>query len=291
MCRTTIILLALAAAAFPVAGQQQASTRNRHTATASAGAPRHGHTQPSRSSASARTSPTAPLRGSLSNLERQDRRLKDEELEPIEDNRDLAARIANHLLVSLPVSAALTVNPELPADRRYSRPWTAKYLAALARDHEAAFHRPLEISSAVRTVAYQKRLKRTNSNAAPAEGAVFSPHVMGATVDIAKREMSRAEILWLRRRLRADSAAGRIDVEEEFEQACFHITVYKPAAPAPGAQARVQSPVAGSHSQTAMANAAKGAESKGSGIRDQGSARRATTSRGSANQAHMDLLF
>lgn len=172
-----------------------------------------------------------PLRGSLALLERQDERLEADGLERIEDEADLSARIENHLLVPLPASDALTVNAELPLHHRYCRPWTARFLTDLARAHEAEFHRPLEVSSAVRTVAYQARLMRINGNAAPAVGDIFSPHLMGATVDIAKKEMSRDEIAWMRRRLLALELTGKIDVEEEFEQACFHITVYRSYAP------------------------------------------------------------
>jgi hypothetical protein len=32
---------------------------------------------------------------------------------------------------------------------------------------------------------------------------------------------------WMRKQLAGLEAAGKIDVEEEFKQACFHITVYK----------------------------------------------------------------
>ncbi len=174
----------------------------------------------------------APLRGSLASLERQNARLDAEGLERIEDEADLAARIANKLLVPLPASSALKVNADLPENHRYCRPWTARFLSDLARAHEAAFHRPLEVSSAVRTVEYQKRLMRTNGNAAPAEGDLVSPHETGATIDIAKSGLSRAEVAWMRTRLAALEATGKIDVEEEFQQACFHITVYKSYAPA-----------------------------------------------------------
>jgi len=178
----------------------------------------------------------APLFGTLASLERQNARLDAEGLERIEDERDLAARIADKLLVPVPTSSALTVNQDLPLNHRYCRPWTARFLADLARAHEAQFHRPLEVSSAVRTVQYQRQLMETNGNAAPAEGDVVSPHLTGATVDIAKKGLSRDEIAWMRRRLLALEDAGKIDVEEEFRQACFHITVYKtyaPARPAP----------------------------------------------------------
>jgi hypothetical protein len=169
----------------------------------------------------------APLLGSLESLQRQNDRLDAEGLERIENEADLAARIANKLLVRIPASSALTVNADLDENHRYCRPWTAKFLADLARAHETAFHRSIEVSSAVRTVEYQKRLMETNGNAAPAEGDLVSPHLTGATIDIAKKGLSRAEMAWMRRHLAGLEAAGKIDVEEEFKQACFHITVYK----------------------------------------------------------------
>ena len=84
---------------------------------------------------------------------------------------------------------------------RYCRPWTASFLTDLAHVHAAAFHRPLEVSSAVRTVEYQKRLMETNGNAAAAEGDIASPHLTGATIDIVKHGMSRQEMAWMRSRL------------------------------------------------------------------------------------------
>jgi hypothetical protein len=172
-----------------------------------------------------------PLRGSLESLERQNAKLDAEGLERIEDESDLATRIAEGLLVPVPVSAALAVNSDLTPNHRYCRPWTARFLADLARQHDAVFHTPLEVSSAVRTVEYQRHLMRTNGNAAPAEGDVVSPHLTGATVDIAKSGLSRQEMAWMRQRLLALQSAGKIDVEEEFRQACFHITVYRNYAP------------------------------------------------------------
>lgn len=168
-----------------------------------------------------------PLRGSYSSLERQNVRLEKEGLERIEDQKDLDARIANHLLVPLPASDELAINPKLPANRRYCRSWTAHFLSDLADAHDAAFHEALEVNSAVRTVAYQKRLLRANSNAAPAKGNVVSPHLTGAAVDIAKEKLTQQELAWMRRYLLRLQKAGKIDVEEEFQQACFHVTVYK----------------------------------------------------------------
>jgi len=83
----------------------------------------------------------------------------------------------------------------------------------------------------VLTVEYQKRLMGTNGNAAAAEGDIASPHLTGATIDIAKVGLSRKELAWMRGRLLALEGAGKLDVEEEFEQTCFHITVYKSYLP------------------------------------------------------------
>jgi hypothetical protein len=169
----------------------------------------------------------APLRGSLESLIRQNDKTDADNLERIQDDADLHQRIASGLLVPVPVSSALSINANLPADRRYCRPWTAKFLSDLAHAHEAEFHHSFEVSSAVRTVAFQKQLMRINGNAAPAEGDVASPHLTGATIDIAKSGLSRNELYWMRDRLNALQNEGKIDVEEEFHQACFHITVYK----------------------------------------------------------------
>lgn len=169
----------------------------------------------------------APLRGSLESLIRQNEKTNADNLERIEDDADLRARIASGQLVRVPESTGLAVNPELPEDRRYCRPWTAAFLKDLSSAHEAQFHHPFEVSSAVRTVEYQKRLMRTNGNAAPAEGDVASPHLTGATIDIAKKGLTRNEIYWVRNRLATLQDEGKIDVEEEFRQSCFHITVYK----------------------------------------------------------------
>lgn len=191
-----------------------------------------------------------PLRGSLAILENQNSRLEAEGMERIVDDEDLNNRIAERLLIPVPSSEALIVNPGLPENRRYCRSWTAQFLEDLAEAHSQMFHKPIVISSAVRTIEFQKHLMRTNHNAAPAEGDIVSPHVMGATIDIAKRGLTRKEIAWLRNQLAAQVAAGNIDVEEEFRQACFHITVYKSyaepdAVPAPSVPETVEDSVVG----------------------------------------------
>lgn len=169
----------------------------------------------------------APLKGSLESLTRQNTMAEAEGLERILDEDDLNNRIAQKLLVPVPASPSLQVSDALPVSHRYCRPWTANFVSDLDHAHAQQFHRALFVSSAVRTVEYQKQLMHTNGNAAAAEGDVVSPHLTGATVDIAKQGMDRRELGWMRSWLESLQLAGQIDVEEEFKQSCFHITVYK----------------------------------------------------------------
>ena len=178
-----------------------------------------------------------PLKGSFESLARQNERAEMDGLERILDEDDLASRIEQKLLVPVPASSRLVVNANLSENHRYCRPWTADFLSDLAAAHSSRFHKPIEVSSAVRTVEYQQQLMRVNGNAAAAEGDIVSPHLTGGTVDVVKQGMNRQELGWMRNWLLAQQLAGTIDVEEEFRQPCFHITVYKNYAsppPAPG---------------------------------------------------------
>ena len=145
----------------------------------------------------------------------------------VQNDADLEAMRGRGMLVSLPVSQGLGVDERLPANRRFARPWTASFLNDLARAHYARFHSPLQVNSAVRTVEFQQHLIHVNGNAAPAEGDTASPHLTGQAVDLAKRGMPLAEIAWMRGYLLPLIQDGRIDVEEEFQQSCFHISVYR----------------------------------------------------------------
>lgn len=172
-----------------------------------------------------------PLKGTREILLRQNEVADRDGLDRIQNDEDLRNMRSNGMLVSLPVNRAMQVDDRLPADRRFCRPWTARFLANLARAHYARFHTPLQVNSAVRTVEFQQRLMRINGNAAPAEGDTASPHLTGQAVDLAKRGLSRTEIAWMRGYLLPLVQEGKIDVEEEFQQACFHISVYKKYLP------------------------------------------------------------
>jgi hypothetical protein len=165
--------------------------------------------------------------GSHDSLVRQNVKVNEDGLERIENDEQLHERIASKALVPVPASTELAVNPSLPEDRRYCRPWTATFLADIAKAHADVFHGALLVSSAVRTVQFQKKLRHHNRNAAPAVGEIASPHLTGATIDIAKSPLTSEEKEWMRNYLLPLQNEGKIDVEEEFREACFHITVYR----------------------------------------------------------------
>jgi hypothetical protein len=172
-----------------------------------------------------------PLKGSHDVLVHQNTMADAEGLDRIEDDDKLDDMRAAHLLVDLPVSASLRVNPGLPADRRCARPWAVKFAVDTGRAFAARFRQPLEVTSAVRTVDYQLQLQRVNGNAAAVDGDGASPHLTGQALDFGKRGMSKAQIAWMRAYLLPLMRAGKIDVEEEFKQACFHVSVYRSYAP------------------------------------------------------------
>jgi len=173
-----------------------------------------------------------PLKGSREILLHQNEVADRDGLDRIQNDTDLVELRRKKKLVALPASDILHVDERLPENRRYARPWTAQFLEAMARDHYARFHTALQVNSAVRTVEFQQRLLKTNGNAAPAAGETASPHLTGQAVDVAKNGLTLPEIAWMRGYLLPLIQQGKIDVEEEFQQSCFHISVYKAYAPA-----------------------------------------------------------
>ncbi len=173
----------------------------------------------------------APMRGSHEVLVHQNIIATVEGLGRIQNDAQIQEMLAEKRLVSLPASSMLLVDSRLPVNRRYCRPWTADFLSSLANAHAALFHRPFIVTSAVRTVEFQKHLERINGNAAPAFGDTASPHLTGQAIDIGKKGMTMREIGWMRAYLAPLQDAGKLDVEEEFQQACFHISVYKTYEP------------------------------------------------------------
>jgi hypothetical protein len=172
-----------------------------------------------------------PMRGTREILVHQNLIADEEGLSRIQDEDDLRRMRSDHMLVDFAESSGLHVNSELESDRRCARPWAVRFAEDIGRSYYARFHEPLQLNSAVRTVAYQVRLRRVNGNAAGIDGDVASPHLTGEALDFGKHGMSRSEVAWMRLYLRPLMNDGKLDVEEEFQQACFHISVYRKYAP------------------------------------------------------------
>ncbi|WP_144312274.1 DUF5715 family protein [Terriglobus saanensis] len=169
----------------------------------------------------------APMKGSHEILVHQNVMATQDGLDRIEDDDQLNSMRKAKLLAALPVGFGVQVDERLPANRRYARPWTVRFLSDLGRAHFARFHESIQVNSAVRTVDFQRQLMRVNGNAAPPTGDTASPHLTGQAIDLAKHGMSMTEIAWMRGYLLPLVQQGKIDVEEEFQQACFHISVYR----------------------------------------------------------------
>ena len=168
----------------------------------------------------------SPLKGTHEILIHQNLMADADRLERIQNDSDLNRLRDSGELVKIPFSGSLLANPLLHENRRYCRPWAATFLT----DFSSAFHEKfggfLEVNSAVRTVPDQLKLARHNSNAAATDGNAASPHLTGQAIDITKKNLSLVQIKWIRAYLLNVRNTGTIDVEEEFHQSCFHISVY-----------------------------------------------------------------
>jgi Family of unknown function (DUF5715) len=132
----------------------------------------------------------------------------------------------NGYLVRVPSKTHYYYLHRIPASLHYCRPWTKLFLDRLSREYYAKFKQRLRVTSLVRTVARQKRLARSNGNAADAFGALRSSHLTGATLDISKHNMSPEAQSWMRDVLYSLREAGYLYAIEEFQEPTFHVMVY-----------------------------------------------------------------
>jgi hypothetical protein len=165
------------------------------------------------------------LRGSYESMLRQNEEIDRLQLPRIEDDAQLEDLILKQELVEIQESESLRVAANLDPERRYCRPWTLSFLEDLGEAFYAKFKTPIQVNSAVRTVAVQKKLRRRNRNAAPETGEIASSHLAGLTVDINKRGLTKAQRKWLDAYLLDLRNLNLIDAAEERRQAVYHIMV------------------------------------------------------------------
>lgn len=152
----------------------------------------------------------------------------DKEQLPRLTEADLALFKENGWLIRLP-NDGIRVIVDQYLSEKYQ--WSAKQAHLFLLDSGEKFilsiGKPVIVTSAVRTFESQKHLRKSNRNAASADGPERSSHLTGATIDIAKRGLNKKQLVWVRSYLSSLMKRGLIHVTEEFHQAVFHIMVYK----------------------------------------------------------------
>ncbi len=147
------------------------------------------------------------------------------ELPRIQDDDELEALKASGALQPILAGETLRFDPRLDPSRRFCRPWTRDFVQDVAQAYYNRFHQQIQVNSAVRTVKVQKKLRRHNRNAAPADGDTASSHLAGLTVDLQRRGMSKEQVRWMEHYLFYMKALGLVEPEEERGQWVFHIMV------------------------------------------------------------------
>ena len=165
------------------------------------------------------------FRPSHDSLLRQNQEIDRLDLPRIQDDDQLEALIASHALVPIVESQSLKIERRLDPARRYCRPWTRDFVEDLSEAYYNQFHAQIQLNSAVRTVMVQKKLRRHNRNAAPAEGDTASSHLAGLTVDLQRRGMSKQQVRFVERYLFYLRELGLVEPEEERRHWCFHVMV------------------------------------------------------------------
>jgi hypothetical protein len=165
------------------------------------------------------------FRPSHDSLIRQNQEIDRIELPRIQDDAQLEELKASHALVPIEESETLRIERSLDPSRRYCRPWTRDFVEDLSEAYYREFHDQIQVNSAVRTVKVQKKLRRRNRNAAPAEGETASSHLAGVTVDLQRRGMTKEQIRFVERYLFYLNQIGLVEPEEERRHWCFHVMV------------------------------------------------------------------
>jgi Family of unknown function (DUF5715) len=188
-------------------------------------APRHLRRASARRTHVRRLAWNPVFRPSRDSLLRQNEEIDRLDLPRIQDDAELEQLKSREELVPIVAGRNLRFDPRLDPSRRYCRPWTRDFLDDLSADYYKEFRSQIQVNSAVRTVNVQKKLRRHNRNAAPAEGDLASSHLAGITVDIQRRGMTRQQIKWVEAYMLPLKDQGLIEPEEERHQWVFHVAV------------------------------------------------------------------
>jgi hypothetical protein len=156
---------------------------------------------------------------------RQNAVINELQLPRIANEEELLSLEVRDELVPVSESRALRLVPRLDITRRYCRRWTREFLEDISEAYYHQFGKPLWVTSLVRTVEQQHRLRRSNRNAAPADGDITSSHLAGIAVDVGKAPMLPRERHWFDQYVLELQQQGLVEAAEERRQACYHIMV------------------------------------------------------------------
>ncbi len=166
------------------------------------------------------------LKGSHESLIRQNEEIDRLSLPRIQNDDELNQLIDQGALVEITEQPGLHIAGNLKPNRRYSKAWTRDFVEDFGQAYYDEFGIPIQLTSAVRTVDQQKKLRRRNRNAAPEEGETVSTHLTGITFDLYKRGMSRRQHKWIEDYFLPLKEMGLIEPIEERRQPVFHVTVF-----------------------------------------------------------------
>jgi hypothetical protein len=165
------------------------------------------------------------VKGSHDSMLRQNAEIDRLQLPRIQDDDELLDLEARNELVEIPDGTGFKVASNIQPIHRFCKPWTLQFLQDLGEAYFAEFNSSLQVTSAVRTMQQQKKLRRHNRNAAPIDGDTASSHLAGTSIDLAKHGLSKKQKTWLSLYLKDLYDQGLIEAAEERRQACFHIMV------------------------------------------------------------------
>lgn len=173
------------------------------------------------------TSSANDLRATTESQIIQNQQADEDNLSRIEDSKMLDRFVRLKLLTAVPGDTRDYYLANVPSRYRYARPWTKLFIERLSNQYRDRFGAKLRVTSLIRTVSLQNSLRRRNANAASPYGEKRSTHLTGASIDISKKGMTRAQQSWMRTVLRSLREKGHIFAIEEFQQPAFHIMVYR----------------------------------------------------------------
>jgi hypothetical protein len=109
----------------------------------------------------------------------------------------------------------------------FVRPPARDVLLQVARSYRLRFWRPLPVASLVRTVRYQRRLARVNSNASRVD---LAPHTTGEAFDVSYKFMAPDEQNFLMGEIARLKRAGRVEALRERNNS-LHVYVFATGRP------------------------------------------------------------